>query len=278
MCIWSISFLLLSLDFVFFVNFKRISKSWKEKKSKNWIPTQKRKVKKEATTSTNVKDNFCLTFTVSGHLEPEFVDAVQNITVPVGRDVKFSCHVRHLGTSYKVSFSFILLLLLLFWLLYFPFFFLLDILDFQLAPLPSVRPPVHPPVYIASNCMNRGLYRLFPLNQMIDVLDLVILCCRRHFMGVGPIRIFCPPVQLLTLTRFYSLPFSSIQTIKSPRESIHTVYVYTIRHTHTHTAGLSVFCWTFESAAPRLSAPAVFIPPSISLLSPLPSYVYCWAE
>ncbi|EFX75497.1 hypothetical protein DAPPUDRAFT_323113 [Daphnia pulex] len=40
---------------------------------------------------------------VSGHLEPEFVDAVQNITVPVGRDVKFSCHVRHLGTSYKVA-------------------------------------------------------------------------------------------------------------------------------------------------------------------------------
>lgn len=39
---------------------------------------------------------------VGGHQEPEFVDAVQNITVPVGRDVKFSCHVRHLGTSYKV--------------------------------------------------------------------------------------------------------------------------------------------------------------------------------
>lgn len=38
-----------------------------------------------------------------GHLEPEFVDVVQNITVPVGRDVKFSCHVRHLGTNYKVS-------------------------------------------------------------------------------------------------------------------------------------------------------------------------------
>ena len=48
---------------------------------------------------------FCLTFTVSGHLEPEFVDAVQNITVPVGRDVKFSCHVRHLGSSYKVCLS-----------------------------------------------------------------------------------------------------------------------------------------------------------------------------
>ncbi|KAI9553893.1 hypothetical protein GHT06_019163 [Daphnia sinensis] len=42
-------------------------------------------------------------YPVSGHLEPEFVDAVQNITVPVGRDVKFSCHVRHLGNSYKVA-------------------------------------------------------------------------------------------------------------------------------------------------------------------------------
>jgi hypothetical protein len=109
--------------------------------------TQKRKVKKEATTSTNVKDNFCLTFTVSGHLEPEFVDAVQNITVPVGRDVKFSCHVRHLGTSYKVSFSFILLLL--FWLLYFPFFFLLDILDFSTRS-PPVRPPPSPPACLYS--------------------------------------------------------------------------------------------------------------------------------
>ena len=35
------------------------------------------------------------------HGDPEFVSAVQNITVPVGRDVKFSCHVRHLG-NYKV--------------------------------------------------------------------------------------------------------------------------------------------------------------------------------
>ena len=35
------------------------------------------------------------------HGDPEFVQAVQNITVPVGRDVKFSCHVRHLG-NYKV--------------------------------------------------------------------------------------------------------------------------------------------------------------------------------
>ena len=72
----------------------------------------------------------CLTFTVSGHLEPEFVDVVQNITVPVGRDVKFSCHVRHLGTSYKVSFSFRLFLFLYISIPFFlPFLFISKILS-----------------------------------------------------------------------------------------------------------------------------------------------------
>ena len=45
---------------------------------------------------------------VNGHSthhqqDPEFSGEVHNITAPVGKDVKFSCHVRHLGTSYKVS-------------------------------------------------------------------------------------------------------------------------------------------------------------------------------
>lgn len=34
--------------------------------------------------------------------EPEFVEQIENATVPVGRNVKLSCSVRNLGT-YKVS-------------------------------------------------------------------------------------------------------------------------------------------------------------------------------
>lgn len=34
--------------------------------------------------------------------EPEFVEQIENATVPVGRNVKLSCSVRNLG-SFKVS-------------------------------------------------------------------------------------------------------------------------------------------------------------------------------
>jgi hypothetical protein len=41
------------------------------------------------------------TATGTVHREPEFGVPVQNISAPAGRDVKFACHVEHLG-NYKV--------------------------------------------------------------------------------------------------------------------------------------------------------------------------------
>lgn len=125
--LWPALARLLSRRFLW--NFKREFNSfWSRRDELNANKSKKKSKGDAGINKKNVKDNFCLTFTVSGHLEPEFVDAVQNITVPIGRDVKFSCHVRHLGTSYKVSFSFFF---------YFPFIFLILLLYFyfQLAIL-----------------------------------------------------------------------------------------------------------------------------------------------
>lgn len=41
-------------------------------------------------------------FVLALNEEPEFVEQIENATVPVGRNVKLSCSVRSLGT-YKVS-------------------------------------------------------------------------------------------------------------------------------------------------------------------------------
>ena len=179
----------------------------------------------------------CLTFTVSGHLEPEFVDVVQNITVPVGRDVKFSCHVRHLGTSYKVSFSFRLFLFLYISIPFFlPFLFISKnfIASFLFCPLFSWGPksPVHSP-------------------QSDWRFRLGLLCCRRHFMA-GPIRILL----LLPLSGNFSL--SSIPSISSlpPIAVVHSPFrrcpsiqlAPLSQETLFPCLPLPVFCWTFESA------------------------------
>lgn len=50
--------------------------------------------------------------------EPEFVEQIENATVPVGRNVKLSCSVRNLGT-YKVSKIFHRLIIFLY-IFYFP--------------------------------------------------------------------------------------------------------------------------------------------------------------
>jgi hypothetical protein len=63
---------------------------------------------------------------------------------------------------------------------------------------------------------------------MIDILDLVILCCRRHFMG--PIQIFCPSAtshSFLPLSIIFSLFSFLIRNYQVPTESTHSIYVYT---------------------------------------------------
>lgn len=49
----------------------------------------------------NTSQSNCSYFSVVV-VEPEFTDVIENITVPAGRNVKFSCSVKNLGT-YKVS-------------------------------------------------------------------------------------------------------------------------------------------------------------------------------
>lgn len=63
---------------------------------------------------------------------------------------------------------------------------------------------------------------------MIDILDLVILCCRRHFMG--PIQIFCPSAtshSFLPLSIIFSLFSFLIRNYQVPTESTHSIYTYT---------------------------------------------------
>ena len=193
----------------------------------------------------------CLTFTVSGHLEPEFVDVVQNITVPVGRDVKFSCHVRHLGTSYKVSFSFRLFLFLYISIPFFlPFLFISKnfIASFLFCPLFSWGPksPVHSP-------------------QSDWRFRLGLLCCRRHFMA-GPIRILL----LLPLSGNFSL--SSIPSISShpPIAVVHSPFV------------VHLFSWLLSLRRPysRVCLCPSFVEHSNQLVSTpsLSLFNYCWAE
>ena len=184
---------------------------------------------------------------MSGHLEPEFVDAVQNITVPIGRDVKFSCHVRHLGTSYKVSFLFF----------YFPFIFLILLLYFyfQLAILSQHR-------LLYSLKLNISPHTL---NKMIDILDLVILCCRRHFMG--PIQIFCPSAtshSFLPLSIIFSL-FSFLRNYQVPTESTHSIRI------HVHWASVRLLLNI------RISSSRVSGPPLLSFTSRVSLHytVYC---
>jgi len=45
---------------------------------------------------------FFLILAAIGAFQPEFVESISNVSVAVGRDATFTCHVRHLG-GYRVS-------------------------------------------------------------------------------------------------------------------------------------------------------------------------------